>query len=134
MLSNVIHTLCTVCLFCDPLRFSPDKHLLAVGSVESTVDLYDLTLGPTLNRVGYCKDISSFVIQMDFSADSRFIEVCHTEREVEYSWRGFKNRLSFVVVTSHGGFDRLTYILYFLNRTQNSRMRSIFFCCQGHYV
>ncbi|CAB1343775.1 unnamed protein product [Coregonus sp. 'balchen'] len=57
------------------IRFSPDKHLLAVGSVESTVDLYDLTLGPTLNRVGYCKDISSFVIQMDFSADSRFIEV-----------------------------------------------------------
>ncbi|KAM4607535.1 echinoderm microtubule-associated protein-like 6 isoform 3-T3 [Polymixia lowei] len=57
------------------IRFSPDKRLLAVGSVESTVDLYDLTLGPALNRLGYCKDIPSFVIQMDFSADSRFIQV-----------------------------------------------------------
>ncbi|XP_042565417.1 echinoderm microtubule-associated protein-like 6 isoform X9 [Clupea harengus] len=57
------------------IRFSPDKRLLAVGSVECTVDLYDLTQGPSLNRIGYCKDIPSFVIQMDFSADSRFIEV-----------------------------------------------------------
>ncbi|XP_028844275.1 echinoderm microtubule-associated protein-like 6 isoform X1 [Denticeps clupeoides] len=57
------------------IRFSPDRRLLAVGSAESTVDFYDLTQGPALNRVGYCKDIPSFVIQMDFSADSRFLEV-----------------------------------------------------------
>ncbi|XP_039593751.1 echinoderm microtubule-associated protein-like 6 isoform X2 [Polypterus senegalus] len=57
------------------IRFSPDNKFLAVGSVENTVDFYDLSLGPSLNRIGYCKDIPSFVIQMDFSADSKFIEV-----------------------------------------------------------
>ncbi|XP_061084049.1 echinoderm microtubule-associated protein-like 6 isoform X3 [Conger conger] len=57
------------------VRFSPDSRLLAVGSMESTVDFYDLTLGPSLNRIGYCKDIPSFILQMDFSADSKYIEV-----------------------------------------------------------
>lgn len=57
------------------IRFSPDSRFLAVGSSESTVDFYDLTLGPSLNRIGYCTDIPSFVIQMDFSADSKYIEV-----------------------------------------------------------
>ncbi|KAG9260088.1 echinoderm microtubule-associated protein-like 6 isoform X4 [Astyanax mexicanus] len=57
------------------IRFSPDKHLLAVGSAECTVDLYDLTQSSALNRISYCKDIPSFVIQMDFSADSRFLQV-----------------------------------------------------------
>uniref|UniRef100_A0A8C0UHK5 EML-like second beta-propeller domain-containing protein n=1 Tax=Cyanistes caeruleus TaxID=156563 RepID=A0A8C0UHK5_CYACU len=54
---------------------SPDNRFLAVGSQEHTVDFYDLTQGTTLNRIGYCKDIASFVIQMDFSADSRYIQV-----------------------------------------------------------
>lgn len=56
-------------------RFSSDNRLLAVGSVECAVDFYDLTLGPSLNRIGYCKDIPGFVIQLDFSADSKYIEV-----------------------------------------------------------
>lgn len=56
-------------------RFSSDNRLLAVGSVECAVDFYDLTLGPALNRIGYCKDIPGFVIQLDFSADSKYIEV-----------------------------------------------------------
>lgn len=55
--------------------FSPDNRFLAVGSLDGAVDLYDLSLGPSLNRVGYCKDISGFVIQMDFSSDSRHIQV-----------------------------------------------------------
>ncbi|XP_071235743.1 echinoderm microtubule-associated protein-like 6 isoform X1 [Salvelinus alpinus] len=86
------------------IRFSPDKHLLAVGSVESTVDLYDLTLGPTLNRVGYCKDISSFVIQMDFSADSRFIEVStgNYKRQVHEMPSG-------KMVTEQTVIDRITW-------------------------
>ena len=46
-----------------------------MGSEDSCVDFYDLTKGPTLNRAGYCKGIPSFVIQMDFSADSQFIRV-----------------------------------------------------------
>ncbi|EPY74816.1 hypothetical protein CB1_001889007 [Camelus ferus] len=57
------------------IRFSPDSRFLAVGSSENSVDFYDLTLGPTLNRISYCKDIPSFVIQMDFSADSRHLQV-----------------------------------------------------------
>lgn len=61
-------------------RFSCDNRLLAVGSVECAVDFYDLTLGPSLNRIGYCKDIPGFVIQLDFSADSKHIEVeIHSE-------------------------------------------------------
>ncbi|TRY96368.1 hypothetical protein DNTS_033743 [Danionella cerebrum] len=43
------------------IRFSSDNRLLAVGSVECAVDFYDLTLGPSLNRIGYCKDIPGFV-------------------------------------------------------------------------
>ncbi|KAK1798480.1 hypothetical protein P4O66_006772, partial [Electrophorus voltai] len=57
------------------IRFSPDNRLLAVGSVEGAVDFYDLTLGSSLNRIGYAKDIPGFVIQLDFSADSKFIAV-----------------------------------------------------------
>ncbi|XP_023384633.1 echinoderm microtubule-associated protein-like 5 [Pteropus vampyrus] len=57
------------------IRFSPDSRFLAVGSSENSVDFYDLSLGPTLNRISYCKDIPSFVIQMDFSADSRHLQV-----------------------------------------------------------
>ncbi|XP_055292521.1 echinoderm microtubule-associated protein-like 5 isoform X5 [Moschus berezovskii] len=59
------------------IRFSPDSRFLAVGSSENSVDFYDLTLGPTLNRISYCKDIPSFVIQMDFSADSRHLQAKH---------------------------------------------------------
>ncbi|XP_026875403.2 echinoderm microtubule-associated protein-like 5 isoform X1 [Electrophorus electricus] len=57
------------------IRFSPDAQYLAVGSSENAVDFYDLTLGPQLNRVNCCRDISSFVIQMDFSADSCYIQL-----------------------------------------------------------
>uniref|UniRef100_H3CLU3 EMAP like 6 n=2 Tax=Tetraodon nigroviridis TaxID=99883 RepID=H3CLU3_TETNG len=56
--------------------FSPDNRFLAVGSADGAVDFYDLSLGPALHRVGYCKDILGFVIQMDFSSDSRHIQVC----------------------------------------------------------
>lgn len=55
--------------------FSPDNRFLAVGSMDGAVDFYDLSLGPSLNRVGYCKDILGFVIQMDFSSDSRHVQV-----------------------------------------------------------
>ncbi|XP_059908445.1 echinoderm microtubule-associated protein-like 5 [Gadus macrocephalus] len=57
------------------IRFSPDSRYLAVGSTESAVDFYDLTLGPQLNRINCCRDIPSFVMQMDFSADSCYVQV-----------------------------------------------------------
>lgn len=56
-------------------RFSPDGDVLVVGSDEKTVDFYDCRQGGTLARVGYCKGIPSFVIQMDFSADGKYIQV-----------------------------------------------------------
>ncbi|XP_077993248.1 echinoderm microtubule-associated protein-like 6 [Glandiceps talaboti] len=59
----------------DDLRFSPDGKILAVGSAEGTVDFYDLTQGQSLQRAGYCKGIPSYVFQLDFSADSKYIEV-----------------------------------------------------------
>ncbi|KAL0170596.1 hypothetical protein M9458_035192, partial [Cirrhinus mrigala] len=52
----------------------PDSRYLAVGSSENAVDFYDLTLGPQLNRINCCRDIPSFVMQMDFSADSCFVQ------------------------------------------------------------
>lgn len=39
------------------------------------MDFYDLSLGPSLNRIGYCKDIPGFVIQLDFSADCKHVQV-----------------------------------------------------------
>ena len=56
-------------------RFSPNCKLLAVGSEDCCVDLYDLSHGPSLARAGYCKGIPSFVIQMDFSADGHYLRV-----------------------------------------------------------
>ncbi|KAE8289853.1 Echinoderm microtubule-associated protein-like 5 [Larimichthys crocea] len=57
------------------IRFSPNSRFLAVGSTESAVDFYDLTLGPQLNRINCCRDIPSFVMQMDFSADSAYVQI-----------------------------------------------------------
>ena len=56
-------------------RFSPDGEILAVGSDDKTVDFYNSKPGGSLARIGYCKGIPSFVIQMDFSADGKYIQV-----------------------------------------------------------
>ncbi|KAK1171259.1 echinoderm microtubule-associated protein-like 6 isoform X3 [Acipenser oxyrinchus oxyrinchus] len=86
------------------IRFSPDSRFLGVGSAESTVDFYDLTLGPSLNRIGYCTDIPSFVIQMDFAADSKYIEV---------STGAYKRQVHEVptgkIVTEQSLIDRITW-------------------------
>ncbi|XP_055878559.1 echinoderm microtubule-associated protein-like 6 isoform X2 [Biomphalaria glabrata] len=58
------------------IRFSPNSKYLAVGSDDSCVDFYDLTQGQTLNRAGFCSKITSFIVNMDFSADSNYIRVC----------------------------------------------------------
>ncbi|XP_010776162.1 echinoderm microtubule-associated protein-like 6 [Notothenia coriiceps] len=57
------------------IRFSPDRSLLAVASVENTVDVYDVSGGPTLSRLVYCSDLPAFILQLDFSADSCHIQV-----------------------------------------------------------
>ncbi|GFN97686.1 echinoderm microtubule-associated protein-like 6 [Plakobranchus ocellatus] len=58
------------------IRFSPNSKILAVGSDDNCVDFYDLAQGPSLTRAGFCKGIASFIINMDFSADSKYIRVC----------------------------------------------------------
>ncbi|XP_011939019.1 PREDICTED: echinoderm microtubule-associated protein-like 5 isoform X7 [Cercocebus atys] len=86
------------------IRFSPDSRYLAVGSSENSVDFYDLTLGPTLNRISYCKDIPSFVIQMDFSADSRYLQVssgCYKRHVYEVP--------SGKHLMDHAAIDRITW-------------------------
>nr|XP_020441832.1 echinoderm microtubule-associated protein-like 6 isoform X2 [Monopterus albus] len=57
------------------IRFSPDRRLLAVGSAENTVDVYDVSGGASLTRLVYCSDIPAFILQLDFSADSCYIQV-----------------------------------------------------------
>uniref|UniRef100_H3AL06 EMAP like 5 n=1 Tax=Latimeria chalumnae TaxID=7897 RepID=H3AL06_LATCH len=86
------------------IRFSPDSRYLAVGSSENSVDFYDLTLGPSLNRVSYCKDIPSFVLQMDFSADSSYLQVstCSYKRLVYEVPLGKQ-------VTDQAVIDRITW-------------------------
>ncbi|XP_037397929.1 echinoderm microtubule-associated protein-like 5 isoform X4 [Pygocentrus nattereri] len=86
------------------IRFSPDSRYLAVGSSENAVDFYDLTLGPQLNRINCCRDIPSFVIQMDFSADSCYIQLS----------TGAYKRLVYEVpsgkqVTEQAVIDRITW-------------------------
>ncbi|XP_072293600.1 echinoderm microtubule-associated protein-like 6 isoform X2 [Eucyclogobius newberryi] len=56
------------------IRFSPERRLLAVA-VDNTVDVYDMTAGPSLSRLIYCSDIPACILQLDFSADSAFIQI-----------------------------------------------------------
>ena len=54
-------------------RFNPDGTLIAVGSNDACVDIYT-TQG--LSRVSYCRGISSFVTHIDWSQDSKYLQVC----------------------------------------------------------
>ncbi|KAK7902027.1 hypothetical protein WMY93_018796 [Mugilogobius chulae] len=56
------------------IRFSSERRLLAVA-VDNTVDVYDMTAGPSLSRLIYCSDIPACILQLDFSADSAFLQV-----------------------------------------------------------
>ncbi|XP_032883277.1 echinoderm microtubule-associated protein-like 5 isoform X3 [Amblyraja radiata] len=86
------------------IKFSPNSQFLAVGTCENAIDFYDLRFGPSLNRISYCKDIGSFVIQIDFSADNNYIQVS----------TGSYKRLVYEVplgkqVTEQSRIDRITW-------------------------
>ena len=59
----------------DLFRFSPNGKMIAVGTEDRSVDFYDFKANGSLRRMGYCKSISSFVTQMDYSADSKYLQV-----------------------------------------------------------
>ena len=59
------------CLF--GFSFSGDGKMLAVGTEDKSVDFY--TVKPQLKRVGYCKNMASFVTHLDFSSDAKFVQV-----------------------------------------------------------
>jgi hypothetical protein len=71
----IIFTSVNATPFSSIFRFSPDGRHVAVGSDDNAVDFYEVVSGRPLTRVGYCKDIPSFVTQMDFSADGQHIQV-----------------------------------------------------------
>ena len=71
MYQSVIYAL----VYTDIFSFSPDGQLLAVGSDDGSVDFYSIRPGARLARAGYCKNISSAVLQLDWSEDSKLIKV-----------------------------------------------------------
>ena len=63
------------------IAFSPDGHYLAVGSLDSVVNVYDVVRGYILHST--CNEFNGFVSQLDWSMDSRhvransgFFELC----------------------------------------------------------
>ena len=56
---------------------------MAVGSDDACVDIYSLS--PLVSRVGYCRGIPSFVTQMDWSQDGKFLQVrCSSTPALKY--------------------------------------------------
>ena len=62
-------------MVCAIYRFSQNSQYLAVGYNEGCVDFYNLTKLPNLDRTGYCKGISQFVMWLDFSSDDKYLRV-----------------------------------------------------------
>lgn len=80
-------------------RFSPDSKYLAVASDDGSVDFYDISAGSALSRAGFCKGISSFVVQIDFSADSKYIQVC----SIAMALRLYICTMTYVCIYKSGG-------------------------------
>ena len=57
-------------------RFSPDGKLVAVGSDDACVDIYCTSdSSHSLPRCGYCRGIPGAVTALDWSHDSRHLQV-----------------------------------------------------------
>ena len=53
------------------ISFSPNGHLLAVGSLDTTISVYDVVRGYVRHSI--CQDFNGFVSQLDWSMDSRHV-------------------------------------------------------------
>jgi WD40 repeat protein len=56
------------------MRYSPDGHHLAVASNDNFVDVYEVK--NNYAHVGTCSGSSSFVTHLDWSSDSKYLQVC----------------------------------------------------------
>ena len=54
------------------LKYSPDGAHLAVGSNDSSVDVYGVV--QRYKKVGECLGATSFITHMDWSTDSKFLQ------------------------------------------------------------
>jgi len=96
----------------DALRFSPDGALLAAGSHDQFVDVYDARAG--FKRIARCAGHSSTITSLDWSADGRVLmttdrayEVCHfdprtgkqvTANQRDTAWASWSATLGFPVM------------------------------------
>merc|ERR1719409_331962 len=69
------------------MKFSPDGKFIAVGNADNFIDLYAVPHGDgEFKRVGQLKGHSSFVIHLDWSVDSLFLQSNCGAHELLY-WR-----------------------------------------------
>lgn len=54
------------------LKYSPDGNFLAVGSNDSSVDIYGVV--QRYKKVGECIGSLSFITHMDWSSDSKYLQ------------------------------------------------------------
>lgn len=54
------------------LKYSPDGNFLAVGSNDSSVDIYGVV--QRYKKIGECIGSLSFITHMDWSSDSKYLQ------------------------------------------------------------
>ncbi|XP_050037299.1 echinoderm microtubule-associated protein-like 2 isoform X1 [Dermacentor andersoni] len=69
----------------DAVAFSPNGQLLALGSRDSFIYVYQVSEeGRKYNRISRCSGHSSFVIHLDWAVDSTYLRSCSGDYEILY--------------------------------------------------